>query len=318
MTIARAALPAGPFLQVSRARVSFGSRTVLDDLDLAIAEGEILVLLGPNGAGKSTLIKTIAGRLVPQSGSVRIGGRDPARSSQARRVIGIVPQNIAVFERLTALENLIAFGALMGLPRRDLKATALSILNRVGLSERARDRVGTLSGGMRRRVNIAASLMHKPTLLVLDEPTAGVDPASRAELVRLLRSLRDDGLAILLTTHDMEEAEALADRVAVIVAGRIMAVGTPETLVEELFGPLHQLSITIGPSVSLDDALRQELRDMGLTGESDGRTFSGLLDTRNGEVAAFVHEAIGAGAAVAEVRVRRPGLGAVLDRFRAC
>jgi ABC-2 type transport system ATP-binding protein len=277
-------IPLGPaVLQIDAVRFSYGPRRVLRGLTLDVRSREILVLLGPNGAGKSTLVKAMSGRLQPQSGTVRVDGRDPVFDAEARRLTGIVPQQIALFEKLSALENLVSFGRLMGMSKtgpeqRSLQDTALATLDRVGLKDRAHDRVQSLSGGMRRRINIAAALMHGPKILVLDEPTAGLDYQSRAGLAQLLRDLRSSGLAILLTTHDMDEAEALADRVAIMVAGKIKAEGAPRALVTSIFGALRQLTLSVDPEVAEQrPQLIAALTEAGLQLQADGTTWSGLL-----------------------------------------
>ena len=210
--------PLRAVVEIAGVRVTFRDRQVLKGVSLGMRGGEVLVLLGPNGAGKSTLIRVVSGRLTPDSGSVLIEGLSPATDARARARIGIVPQRIALFEKLSAAENLVAFARLMGLQRRAVAPAVREALLRVGLAERARDRVGALSGGMQRRINIAAALLHKPRVLVLDEPTAGLDMAAQASLVALIRELRTDGLAVLLTTHDTDEAEARADSGAGVVA----------------------------------------------------------------------------------------------------
>jgi ABC-2 type transport system ATP-binding protein len=311
-------------LQVDAVRFSFGPRRVLRGLTLDVRAREILVLLGPNGAGKSTLVKAMAGRLRMESGTVRVDGRDPLFDPEARRLTGIVPQQIALFEKLTALENLISFGRLMGMAKAPsksgdilptLEVTALATLDRVGLKDRAHDRVQSLSGGMRRRINIAAALMHGPKILVLDEPTVGLDQQARAGLAQLLRDLKSSGLAILLTTHDMEEAEALADRVAIMVAGRVKAEGAPRALVTSIFGAMRQLTLSVDPDVALQrPQLIAALLEAGLQQLPDGRTWSGLVASDKASFDAIVRTALAVGAAIGEVRVRQPGLDAVMAR----
>jgi ABC-2 type transport system ATP-binding protein len=311
-------------LQVDAVRFSYGPRRVLRALTLDVRAAEILVLLGPNGAGKSTLVKAMAGRLRPESGTVRVDGRDPLFDPEARRLTGIVPQQIALFEKLSALENLISFGRLMGMAKAPSKAgeilptlevTALATLDRVGLKNRAHDRVQSLSGGMRRRINIAAGLIHGPKILVLDEPTVGLDQQARAGLSQLLRDLKASGLAILLTTHDMEEAEALADRVAIMVAGRVKAEGAPRALVTSVFGAMRQLTLSVDPDVAQQrPQLIAALTEAGLQQLADGRTWSGLVASDKASFDAIVRTALAVGAAIGEVRVRQPGLDAVMAR----
>jgi ABC-2 type transport system ATP-binding protein len=304
--------PEPPVLTVDGVRYSYGPRRVLRGLSLAVRAGEILVLLGPNGAGKSTLVKAMSGRVRVEAGTVRVDGRDPVSDAEARRLTGIVPQQIALFEKLSTLENLISFGRLMGMPSAGLEGAGLATLGRVGLRDRAHDRVQSLSGGMRRRINIAAALMHGPKILVLDEPTVGLDFAARAGLAQLLRDLKAGGLAILLTTHDMDEAEALADRVAIMVAGQIKAEGA---LVETLFGSLRNLTLSVDPAIAKQrPQLVAALVEAGLQQRPDGQTWSGLVASDHASFDAIVRTALAVGVAIEEVRVRRPGLEAVMAK----
>ena len=305
-----------PLLLVESAHFSYGERRVLQGLSLALREAEILVLLGPNGAGKSTLVKAMSGRLKLDGGSILVGGLDPATNSAASRACGIVPQQIALFEKLTAAENLETFGRLMGVKTRNIGKLALKTLERVGLAQRAKDRVGSLSGGMRRRVNIAAAMMHRPRILVLDEPTVGLDYEARAGLAQLLRDLRLSGLGILLTTHDMDEAEALADRVAVMVGGVVKAEGPPRELIASLFQGRRQLTLSLCPS-----ALRRHpdvveaLHAAGLDRRPGSHTWTGLVQGNAGGFDDIVSTALGSGAIIEEVHVRQPDLTALLASF---
>jgi ABC-2 type transport system ATP-binding protein len=206
----------------------FGAVTAVDGLSLQVARGEIFGLLGPNGAGKSTTIAMAMGLLRPDRGQVRIGEAGSPRDPDARRSIGVAPQAEAIYDDLSGEENLLFFARLLGV--RNPRACAQRCLDRVGLLARGRDRVGTYSGGMRRRLNLAAAILHEPPLLLLDEPTAGVDPQSRASLLDLVRSLAAEGAAVLYTTHYMEEAERLCDRVGVMDHGRLLDCGTVSEL----------------------------------------------------------------------------------------
>ena len=206
----------------------FGAVKAVDGLSLQVARGEIFGLLGPNGAGKSTTIAMAMGLLRPDRGQVRIGEAGSPRDSVSRRGIGVAPQAEAIYDDLTGEENLVFFARLLGVS--DARLAAQRCLDRVGLLARARDRVRTYSGGMRRRLNLAAAILHDPPLLLLDEPTAGVDPQSRASLLDLVRSLAAAGAAVLYTTHYMEEAERLCDRVGVMDHGRLLDCGTVSEL----------------------------------------------------------------------------------------
>jgi ABC-2 type transport system ATP-binding protein len=196
-------------------------------VSFAVRPGEIFGLLGPNGAGKTTTVSCIAGLRRAASGGLRFRGRpfDPARSPADRSRLGLVPQEIALYAALTARENLEFFGALSGLRDAALARAVEDGLALAGLVDRAGDRVGQFSGGMKRRLNLAAGQLHAPELLLLDEPTAGVDPQSRHHLFASLAALRDRGKTILLTTHSMDEAQRLCDRIAILDHGRVVAAG---------------------------------------------------------------------------------------------
>ena len=219
-------------LQVQGLRKSYGARTAVADVSLHVRAGEVLGLLGPNGAGKSTTVAMICGLTVPDAGSVTVGGASLASDEFAvKRRIGLVPQDLALFEELPALANIELFGALYDLPKATLKRRAMEVLAMVGLADRARDKPATFSGGMKRRLNIACALVHDPDVLLLDEPTAGVDPQSRNAIFDNLEALKRAGKALVYTTHYMEEAERLADRIVIVDHGQVVATGTlPELL----------------------------------------------------------------------------------------
>jgi ABC-2 type transport system ATP-binding protein len=216
-----------PVLEVQGVRKSYGALTAVSDVSFSVGAGELVGLLGPNGAGKSTTVGMIAGLLRPDAGEVRINGR-PLRgdTDPAKAAIGLVPQDLALFEELSARENLRFFGALYGLAGKPLEATLASGLEFVGLADRARDKVKTFSGGMKRRLNLAAGLLHDPELVLLDEPTVGIDPQSRNAIFDNLEALRARGKALVYTTHYMEEAERLSDRVVIVDHGKVVANDT--------------------------------------------------------------------------------------------
>ncbi|MEM1072640.1 MAG: ABC transporter ATP-binding protein [Planctomycetota bacterium] len=218
-------------LRMREVTKSYGSVRALDALSLRVEPGEILGLLGPNGAGKSTTIALAVGLITPDAGRVAIEGVGPPTSRAARACMGVAPQSLAIYDELTARENLELLGALYGLSRSGRRARAGELLDLVGLDDRAADRVRAFSGGMKRRLNLAAALVHRPKLLLLDEPTAGVDPQSRLALLDIVRSVTSEAAAVLYTTHYMEEAEKLCDRVAIIDHGRLLALDTVEGLV---------------------------------------------------------------------------------------
>ena len=285
-------------------------------LTLSLWAGEILVLLGPNGAGKSTLVKAMSGRLKLDGGSIQAGGLDPATNAEASRVCGIVPQQIALFEKLTAAENLETFGRLMGVTTPDIGKLAALTLEKVGLAARAKDRVASLSGGMRRRINIAVALMHGPQILVLDEPTVGLDHEARHGLSQMLRALRIDGLGILLTTHDLDEAEALADRVAIMTGGVVKVEGPPRELIAARFQGRRQLTLSLNPGVlHRHPDVIIALTAAGLVRRGSSLTWTGLVLGSAASVEELVGAALGAAGIVEEVHVRQPDLTTLLASF---
>jgi ABC-2 type transport system ATP-binding protein len=222
-------------LQAQGLRKAYGERTAVADVSLSVRAGEVLGLLGPNGAGKSTTVGMIAGLTKPDTGSVTVGGITLAADEFGyKRRIGLVPQDLALFEDLPALANIELFGALYDLPKATLKKRAMDVLAMVGLADRARDKPATFSGGMKRRLNIACALVHDPDVLLLDEPTAGVDPQSRNAIFDNLEALKRAGKALVYTTHYMEEAERLADRIVIIDHGKVVASGTLAELLRVL------------------------------------------------------------------------------------
>jgi ABC-2 type transport system ATP-binding protein len=218
---------------------SFGGRRALDGVTLSVDPGEIVGLLGPNGAGKTTLVRSVMGRVEPDSGSVRVFGRAPS-DAETRLQIGWVPQEIALYGLLTPKENLWTFGRYQGLDSEPLQRAILTSLDWIGLADRADDRTEKLSGGMKRRLNIAAGTVHSPKLLLLDEPTVGVDPQSRERIYAMILELKRRGVALLYTTHYMEEAARLCDRIAIIDHGLIIASGTEDALIRDTLGS-HQV-----------------------------------------------------------------------------
>jgi ABC-2 type transport system ATP-binding protein len=224
-------------LAIHNVRKRFGAIVAVDGLTLAVERGEVLGLLGPNGAGKSTTVHLAVGLLDPDEGRVCIDGADGPSVPAVRRTLGVAPQALALYDLLTGEENLRFFGQVYGLRGKALEGRVRACLDFAGLTERGRDRVDGYSGGMKRRLNLAAALVHEPGLILLDEPTVGVDPQSRNQIFEAIAALRRDGRAIIYTTHYMEEAERLCDRVAVIDHGRLLAIGTVSQLLAEHGGP---------------------------------------------------------------------------------
>ncbi len=226
------------FLAATNLHKSFGGLTAVNGVSFGIGKQEIFGLLGPNGAGKTTTIRMLSTVLAPDEGDVVIGGHSVIRDSDAvRRLVGVCPQELALYPELSATDNLVFFGRMTGLSGREAKSAAAEHLESVGLTERARDKVDKFSGGMKRRVNLAVALMGRPQLLFLDEPTVGIDPQSRSHIFDTVESLRDEGMTVLYTTHYMEEADRLCNRLAIMDHGEIIRMGTPIELKAEIGDP---------------------------------------------------------------------------------
>lgn len=213
-------------IDVSNLHKKYGNHTALNSISFQVRPGICFGLLGPNGAGKSTTMKIISGILQPNSGALRVFGIDAGKeAAKVRNIIGYVPQGITLYEKLSAYDNLKFFGEMYGLKGSQLKERISTVLTQVGLLDRAKDAVGTFSGGMMRRVNIAAALLHRPKLLVLDEPTVGIDPQSRNHIFEMIRKLKQEGVSIIYSTHYMEEVETLCEELAIIDHGSVIAQG---------------------------------------------------------------------------------------------
>jgi ABC-2 type transport system ATP-binding protein len=242
------------FLVAKELRKSFNEHKAVNGVSFTIYKGEIFGLLGPNGAGKTTTIRILSTVLEPDSGDVTVGGHSIKHDADAvRALIGVCPQELALYEDLSALDNMVFFGRMVGLDGKEAKARALKHLKMMGLESRAKGKIAKFSGGMKRRINLAIALVGHPRLLFLDEPTVGIDPQSRNNIYETIEGLRDGGMTILYTTHYMEEANRLCNRVAIIDGGQIIALDTP-----------HNLKKKIGPpdKVTLEDVF------LKLTGRS--------------------------------------------------
>ncbi len=243
-------------IEVDRLSKRFGAIVAVDDISFQVAQGETFGLLGPNGAGKSTTINMLCGLIAPDSGSVTLNGQaDPTRPS-VRRSLGVVPQSLALYDELTAQGNLEFFGRINGLAGSRLKERVWACLEMAGLTQRRRDKVATFSGGMKRRLNLVCSLLHEPRILLLDEPTVGVDPQSRNLIFDSIEKLKFEGHTIIYTTHYMEEAQRLCGRVAILDHGKMLALDTVENLIAQHGGPSHIEAQLEDVPENLDELLR--------------------------------------------------------------
>ena len=278
----------------------------LHGVSLALVPGELYALLGPNGAGKTSLIRAICGRLRLTAGGVRIDGRDPATDAGARSVLGLVPQRVAVHPDLTVRENLGVLGRLAGVTAADLRERVAWGLGWSGLTERAGDLARSLSGGMQRRLNLVAGVLHRPRVVLLDEPTVGVDPDARLRLHALLEQLRDDGVALLLTTHDLDEAERLSDRIGFLVEGRMQAEGTLDALRSHALGSAQHLELAL--AAPPDDEAQAGLAALGLRASHDPQRWLGLREAGMGTLGAVEAAVADLGLGIRQVTLVEPGL----------
>jgi ABC-2 type transport system ATP-binding protein len=302
--------PMAPTLSCTGLRKSFGDRLAVDGVGFAIAPGETYGLLGPNGAGKTTTISIVCGLLARDAGEVELEGRQFDISNiEAKSAIGYVPQEIAVYPDLSARENLRFFGRLYGLQDPELGERVDDVLETVGLSNRAEDRTSEYSGGMKRRLNIGLGLLHRPRLLVLDEPTVGVDPQSRNAILDSVERLGAGGLAVRYTTHYMEEAERLCDRVGILDEGRLLAEGTRRELVSSIGA--HDRVQVVAPGAS-EDALAALRTLPGVVEVAvHGQQVDLLVDDARASLGPIVQTVTKGGAAVSSVEVREPDLEGV-------
>ncbi len=248
-------MPNSPAIEVLNLHKSFGETKAVQGVDFTVQQGEIFSLLGPNGAGKTTTISMLSCLLRPDEGDARVMGHS-IRTEQmgVKSALGVVPQEIALYEDLSARENLTFWGKMYNLRGSALKARVEEVLDVIGLRDRAKERVGKYSGGMKRRVNIGVALLHKPKVIYMDEPTVGIDPQSRRNILDSVVALKDQGMTVLYTTHYMEEAQELSDHIAIMDHGKMIASGTNDELVKLVGGQTRiDLTLDVEASAVLDD-----------------------------------------------------------------
>src|SRR4051812_6105572 len=297
-------------LTVREARKNFGQVAALNGATFELRQGELLALLGPNGAGKTTLIRAIAGRVRLDSGEIRLFDRvlDGRRTPPD---LGIVPQEIALYPLLTARENLEAFGGLHGLAGGAPKPQRGWGVGQAGGLDRARESVKQFSGGMRRRLNIACGVLHRPRVVLLDEPTVGVDPQSRDRIYDMLADLAASGVSLLLTTHHLEEAEARCSRTVIIDHGKVIAAGTLSELVDQTVGRFRLVTLRLDAPLDGETALKVAGGSNGSTVGGDGRILNARMQDVASELPPLLECIRTAGRAIDDVEVRGPSLQSV-------
>ncbi len=247
-----------PILIAQDLKKSYGDIEAVKGISLQVARGEVFGLLGPNGAGKTTMISMLTALLEPTGGKITLDGLDlKTHTHEVKAKMGLVPQELALYMTLSARQNLMFFGRIYGLKGQVLRQRVDEVLEMIGLTERADDPVGDYSGGMKRRVNIGAGILHKPQILFLDEPTVGVDPQSRNAIFENVEALNREGMSVIYTTHYMEEAQRLCQRVAIVDEGRLIALDTPTALIRSLGGGVVMLGVAEGAPEDLTERIVQ-------------------------------------------------------------
>jgi ABC-2 type transport system ATP-binding protein len=297
-------------IQVQDLRKAFGSLQAVDGVSFSVARGEIFSLLGPNGAGKTTTISMLCGLLRPDAGDAMLLGNSIRRqAAQARAALGVVPQDIALYMDLSARENLSFWGKMYNLRGKKLARRIDEVLDIIGLADRQKERVGSFSGGMKRRVNIGVALLHKPPIVIMDEPTVGIDPQSRRHILDAVKALRAQGMTVFYTTHYMEEAEELSDRVAVMDKGKIIACGTNAELVR-LVGQDTRIELALNAeSARVLDLWRSIEGVRGATAEDGHITV--LAADSNAVLPRLFESAAVRGVRITSLEIREPNLEAV-------
>ncbi|HBX69211.1 MAG TPA: export ABC transporter ATP-binding protein [Chloroflexi bacterium] len=297
-------------IQVQNLHKDFGEVYAVQGIDFEVQRGEIFSLIGPNGAGKSTTISMISGLLRPNQGQISVAGFDVARDPQgAKTALGVVPQEIAVYEDLSARENLTFWGKMYGLRGAPLKQRVDEILEIIGLSDRQKGRVSKYSGGMKRRLNIGIALLHKPAVVIMDEPTVGIDPQSRRNILDSVMELNRQGMTVLYTTHYMEEAQELSDHIAIMDHGKIIGRGTHNELVK-IVGEYDRIELTLN---SASDRVIEVWRAIAgvrqVTAENGHLTL--LVDDSNLVLPDLFESAAKAESRITSVEIQEPNLEAV-------
>ncbi len=295
---------------------SYNSHPAVNGISFEIQSGEIFSLLGPNGAGKTTTISMLSTLIQPTQGDALIAGFSAVTQPlEVRKVIGVVPQEIALYNTLNARENLLFWGRLYGMDGQTLKKRAEEILDQIGLTDRAKDRVETYSGGMKRRLNIGVGLLHKPKIVFMDEPTVGIDPQSRRSILDTVKDLNQSGLTVLYTTHYMEEAAELSHRVGIMDHGKMIAIGTQDDLTQQI-GQHRTLVVTLNESepdsqIGVQAAQIPEVNHAAL----QGNQLVVLVDNPNEAISPVVQIVSRMNASIRSVEIQEPNLESVFLRL---
>ena len=301
-----------PILEVQNLAKNYGSFNAVKGISFSINEGEIFSLLGPNGAGKTTTISMLSTLYTPTGGDATICGHSVTKDPMAvKKCIGVVPQDLALYEDLTARENLNFWGQMYGLSGKELKSRVDEVLEQISLTDKAKNRIKTFSGGMKRRVNIGVGLLHQPRLLFMDEPTVGIDPQSRRAILDSVKELNQKGMTVLYTTHYMEEAQELSHRVGIIDHGELIAIGTQEELTK-MVGQTDTLILHVGEEAD-PESLAGEVRTLKGVVKADVTDHEVTIITHSAEelLAPVVSHANSLGIKIRSVDIREPNLEAV-------
>lgn len=297
-------------IDVQSLRRSFGDLLAVQNVSFSAAPGEVFSLLGPNGAGKSTTISMLAGLLEPHAGQAFIMGHSIIQAPEAAKAsLGVVPQDIALHPDLSARENLVFWGKMYGLRGPALKTRVDEVLEIIGLADRQKEAVGKYSGGMKRRVNIGAALLHKPAVIIMDEPTVGIDPQSRRHILDSVKQLNAQGMTVLYTTHYMEEAEELSHRIAIMDQGKIVAQGTYKELIQ-LVGEQARIDLHVNVDAETIIPAWKQVEGVSQVDKSDGQ-ISALVSDSNIVLPRMFEAASHLNARITGVEIREPNLEAV-------
>jgi ABC-2 type transport system ATP-binding protein len=297
-------------IEVKNLSKSFGDLQAVHDVNFQVNAGEILGLLGPNGAGKSTTISMLSGLLNPTGGDASIMGHSVTKEPAAAKAsLGVVPQDIALYSDLSARENLVFWGKMYGLRGAALKSRVDEVLEVIGLADRQKDKVGKFSGGMKRRVNIGAALLHKPAVIIMDEPTVGIDPQSRRHILDNVKELNQQGMTVLYTTHYMEEAAELSHNIAIMDKGKLIAYGTYDELIK-IVGEQTRIDITINTEAEKILPAWQKTEGVSEIDSTNGKV-TALVDDSNRVLPRLFDTAAGMDIRITSVDINEPNLETV-------